>query len=72
MTEKADTRDRPTFNDFADAATQRSPGLFVELWDFLSERKKWWLLPIIVVLVLVGMLVAFSSTAVAPFIYTLF
>jgi hypothetical protein len=44
-----------------------------ELWDFLKHRKKWWLLPIFVVLLLVGSLIVFSSgSAVAPFIYTLF
>ena len=45
----------------------------LELWSFMKERKKFWLLPIILCLVLLGSLVVFSSgTAVAPFIYTLF
>jgi hypothetical protein len=45
----------------------------VELWLFMRERKKFWLLPIVVVLVLVGGLVVLTQgTAVAPFIYTLF
>jgi len=44
-----------------------------DLWNFLRERKKWWLLPIILVLLLFGVLIVFTSgTAVAPFIYTLF
>lgn len=44
-----------------------------ELWDFLKVRKKWWLAPIIIVLVLLGALIVLTeSTAVAPFIYTLF
>jgi len=44
-----------------------------ELWDFLRVRKKWWLAPIIVVLLLLGLLIFFAqSSAVAPFIYTLF
>lgn len=44
-----------------------------ELWDFLKVRKKWWLAPIVIVLVLLGTLIVFTeSTAVAPFIYTLF
>jgi hypothetical protein len=47
--------------------------LIIELWSFMKERKKFWLLPIIVCLVLLGSLVVFTSgTAVAPFIYTLF
>ena len=46
---------------------------FKELWGFLSTRKKWWLLPIIIILLLLGLLIIFTeSSAVAPFIYTLF
>jgi hypothetical protein len=44
-----------------------------ELWDFLRVRKKWWLLPVLVVLFLVGTLLVFAQTsALAPFIYTIF
>ena len=44
-----------------------------EFWDFFKERKKYWLLPIIIVLALFGILIVLSQgTAVAPFIYTLF
>lgn len=44
-----------------------------DLWKFLKERKKWWLLPIVFVLLLIGVLIVIGgSTAVAPFIYTLF
>jgi hypothetical protein len=43
-----------------------------EFWFFLSHNKKWWLLPIIVILLGFGLLVALSGTAAAPFIYTLF
>ena len=44
-----------------------------ELWLFMKERKKWWLLPIIVVMVLVGALLVFAQgSALAPFIYTIF
>ena len=48
-------------------------GLLGELWSFLKERKAWWLAPIIVMLVLVGILIiAGQSSAVSPFIYALF
>jgi hypothetical protein len=49
-------------------------GEFVlELWAFMKERKKFWLLPIVLVLVLVGALIVLTQgSAVAPFIYTLF
>jgi drug/metabolite transporter superfamily protein YnfA len=47
--------------------------LMGELWQFLKQRKKFWLLPIIVVLALFGALLVFAQgSAVAPFIYTLF
>jgi len=43
-----------------------------DLWGFLKVRKKFWLLPIILVLLLFGVLILASGTAIAPFIYTLF
>ena len=44
-----------------------------EFWEFLRVRKKFWLLPIIIVLVVFGMLIILSQgSAIAPFIYTLF
>ena len=44
-----------------------------ELWAFMRARKKYWLLPIIVMMVLLGVLIVFAQgSAVAPFIYTLF
>lgn len=47
--------------------------LIKDLWAFMRERKKFWLLPILVVLLLIGgLLVLTSGTAFAPFIYTLF
>ena len=54
------------------AAEQPRAGLLRELWGFLAENKKWWLLPILIVLLLFGMLVVLSGTGLAPFIYTLF
>ena len=44
-----------------------------DLWDFMRIRKKFWLAPIIIVLMLLGVLIVFvEGTAVAPFVYTLF
>jgi hypothetical protein len=44
-----------------------------EFWEFMKVRKKWWLLPIMVVMVLMGALLVFAETsALAPFIYTIF
>ncbi len=47
--------------------------IFGELWSFMKERKKWWLLPILFLLVLLGILLIFAeSSFLGPFIYTLF
>ena len=47
--------------------------LIAELWAFMRVRKKWWLAPIIIVLLIVGTLLVFAQTsALAPFIYTIF
>lgn len=47
--------------------------LFKELWDFLKARRKIWLAPLIVLLLLLGLIIVFTeSSALAPFIYTLF
>jgi hypothetical protein len=43
-----------------------------DLYEFLKQRKKWWLLPLIAVLLLVGIIVAVGSSSIAPFIYTIF
>ena len=44
-----------------------------DFWGFLKERKKWWLLPMILVLLLFGALIVLTSgSAIAPFVYTLF
>ena len=47
-------------------------GMLGELWSYLKIRKKWWLLPIILMLVVVGALIIFGqSSALSPFIYAL-
>lgn len=47
-------------------------GLARDFLAFLLQNKKWWLLPILVMLLLLGVLIFVSGTALAPFIYTLF
>ena len=54
------------------AESSKRQGVFQEFWQFLRHSKKWWLLPIIIVLFLFGLLILLSGTAIAPFIYTLF
>jgi hypothetical protein len=60
-------------NDFTTVSQQNSGrSLPMELLDFLLHNKKWWLLPILLVLGFFGLLVIFAGSAAAPFIYTLF
>ena len=59
-------------SEFAEQADQPQVGLLAEFLDFLLHNKKWWLTPIVLVLLLVGLLVVLGGTGAAPFIYTLF
>jgi len=63
-------KDKP--DDFLTEAESQSPSIVGEFVDFLRYNKKWWLTPIIIVLLILGAFVLLSSSAVAPFIYTLF
>lgn len=59
-------------NEFDEAAkSTRAPGIVREFWEFLGHNKKWWLLPILIVLLLFTVLIILSGTGAAPFIYTL-
>jgi hypothetical protein len=64
------TEDRES--EFARQAEAPGGGFVREFLHFLATNKKWWLTPIIVALLLIGVLVLLGSTAAAPFIYTLF
>lgn len=68
MTDGRTTDERP----FTDRMAQPSRTLVGELWGLLRHNKKWWLTPILVVLVLLGILIIIGGTAAAPFIYTIF
>ncbi len=57
-------------NDFATQAQQRQPGLLREFFGLLRHNKKWWLMPIVVVLTLLGVLVILAGTSAAPLIYS--
>ena len=62
-------RDKDSFENMA---KEKRPTLIREFWEFLKHNKKWWLLPIILILLALGLLVLLSSSAIAPFIYPLF
>jgi Family of unknown function (DUF5989) len=58
---------------FREWEERKNLSLLLELWAFLRERKKFWLLPIVLIMLLFGALMVFAeSSALAPFIYTLF
>lgn len=71
MTED-NSNDASEASEFEDLAQEQQPGLLEEIWTFMKEEKIWWMSPIILALLLVGLLVALTSTGAAPFIYTLF
>jgi Family of unknown function (DUF5989) len=54
------------------AADTKNIGFVREVMHFLREKKKWWLLPVLLILLPFGLLMILSGTAAAPFIYTLF
>ncbi len=72
----SDRKSRPQSSDspgdFRRLAEEKSPGLAAEFLDFLLHNKKWWLIPILVFLLILGLLILLSGTGAAPFIYTLF
>ena len=53
-------------------AGQKRRGVIAEFWGLLRENKKWWLIPIVVISLLVGALLVLFGTPIAPLIYTLF
>ena len=67
-----DNDDPKDDNEFLTQASGKQAGLVSEFVGFLKANKKWWLAPIIISIVLLGLLVVLGGTAAAPFIYTLF
>ncbi len=59
-------------NRFREQAGASQRGVLAEFFDFVLHNKKWWLTPVIVLLLLVGALVVLGGSGVAPFIYSLF
>jgi hypothetical protein len=59
-------------NDDEEPGLEKNPGFLRDLGRFMLENKKWWLIPIVTVLLLMGVLIILAGTGAAPFIYTLF
>jgi len=57
---------------FEEATQNAQGGIISEFIGFMRENTKWWLIPFLVVFGLLGLLLIFSATGAAPFIYTLF
>jgi hypothetical protein len=57
---------------FTDVKPVRDKGVLGEFWGLLMDNKKYWMLPIILLLLVFGVLVILSGSSAAPFIYTLF
>jgi uncharacterized protein DUF5989 len=49
-----------------------TPSLLADVWQFLRESKKWWLAPIVLALLLIGVLIVIAGSGVGPFLYTIF
>ena len=62
----------PSTDAFGREAQAKSQGLAREFFSFLRFYRKWWLIPIILILLCVGLLLVAGGTTLAPFIYTLF
>ena len=59
-------------HEFERLGKNQQKGAVGELFAFLNESKKWWLLPIIVAILVLGILIVLAGTGMAPFVYTLF
>lgn len=68
--DQKDTQDRDA--RLQDLANRKPPGLLPEFIAYLRENRKWWLLPIVLALLLLGLLMLAGGTGAAPFIYSLF
>lgn len=66
------SEDKPksTDNEFLQAAGKEERGLIAEFVAFMAENKMWWLTPILIVFLLLGVLLILGATGVAPFLYT--
>jgi drug/metabolite transporter superfamily protein YnfA len=61
-----------TPSEFEQAAEEGQVGFFREFWWFLRDNKLWWITPIVIVLLIFGVIAAFGSSGLMPFVYTIF
>jgi hypothetical protein len=62
----------PDAAGFRDLASRKRTHVVLELWNFARDTRKWWLLPLLLVIMAIGAIIVLGGSAAAPFIYTLF
>ena len=72
MTDESDRSGTEQAREFAKQASRKQTGILRESWVFVRRERKWFLAPILLVLLAAGAFVLLTSTAVAPLIYTVF
>ena len=65
-------KDEKQAKQFEQAGRQARPGIVREFWDFLKHNKKWWLLPILLILLVIGLLVVLAGSGAGAWMYTVF
>jgi hypothetical protein len=66
------SKDDRNSEKFRQEASRPQAGLLREFWEFLKHNKKWWLAPILIVILVIGLLVVLSGSGVGAFMYTIF
>ena len=72
MRKVTDMTDEQKTADFEDAAAERRPQVPSDSWSFVCRNERWWMIPMIVILMLLGFVVLLGSSGVGAFIYPLF
>ncbi|MBA2113884.1 DUF5989 family protein [Bremerella alba] len=72
MTDDPQSTDHDSNKDFASQAEGNDPGIVREFVLYLQENKKWWLIPMILTLLAIGVVGLLAGSGLAPFVYTLF
>ena len=67
-----DARNHSDADELKRLSQAKQPGLLVEFFQFLRHSKSWWLTPIILVLLVLGLFIGLTGSAISPFIYALF
>ena len=72
MPQEHNSKETDQHNEFVQAGQENDLSIIKEFYLWMKENKKWWILPIVLAIGIMGLLVTLGSTGAAPFIYTLF